>query len=338
MAEFEMTERDIKTLQAMIQIGEPVAPTGISELTGNLPINVGKTLRHLAKGGLAEQTDKENNLWEVSEKGKSYLEEVLSQQSVTGTVTEEVTGVTGKPKTVVTGGPKLPETTEPIVLTQADHLREIGKRLAIGTGPKEAVKLDAIIYYVQNTANLYDLTSVWNALSEMRIANDVKKTWLKLYSQTLPDKKIPDELKEKLETGLESEKVAKAEAGEIPPKPKRFMIVNDQIIGDPEGDLNFKEALQLLAQQKGAPVAQADPLVAMVEAMKLGPDMATATLTAMISLITKEPPKSDDNVLLQFMQTQQQNTQQQMQLLLPAHGRLPEAAHTKETGLQVREV
>ncbi|GAH49675.1 unnamed protein product, partial [marine sediment metagenome] len=76
---------------------------------------------------------------------------------------------------------------------------------------------------------------------------------------------------------------------------------NDQIIGDPEGDLSFKEALQLLAQQKGVPAAQANPLAAMVEAMKLGPDMATATLTAMIPIITKEPPKTD-NTMIQVLQ------------------------------------
>ncbi|GAI69274.1 unnamed protein product, partial [marine sediment metagenome] len=53
---------------------------------------------------------------------------------------------------------------------------------------------------------------------------DVKKAWIRLYSQNLPGKEIPEELKGKLEAGLESEKVAKAEAGEIPPKPKRFSV------------------------------------------------------------------------------------------------------------------
>jgi hypothetical protein len=91
----------------------------------------------------------------------------VSQQSltgdeVTGTVTGKVTAVTGKPKTVVTGKstmgvtgePKLPETTEAIVPTQADQFREIDRRLGIGTGAKDkdAVKLDAITYYVQTTA------------------------------------------------------------------------------------------------------------------------------------------------------------------------------------------
>ncbi|GAI72294.1 unnamed protein product, partial [marine sediment metagenome] len=125
----------------------------------------------------------------------------------------------------------------------------------------------------------------------------------------MPGKEIPEELKEKLEAGLESEKVAKAEAGEIPPKPKRFSVVNDQIIGDPEGDLSFKEALQLLAQQKGVPVAQANPLAAMVEAMKLGPDMATATLTAMIPLITKAP---EGDTITKLILTQMSDLQKEL--------------------------
>ena len=309
-----------KVLTYLYEAEELARPKEIGKAIGESALNVGKDLHQLKERGLAEA--EEEGQWKITPDGTASI-------------------IKAKPKAQPKPKPK-PEPKPAVeekraIPTQADILRSIGESLGVGAKKAAGLSLDAIMYYVERTANLYDLTSVWNALSEMRVANDVKKTWLKLYSQTLPDKKISDELKEKLGTGLESEKVAKAEAGEIPPKPKRFMIVNDQIIGDPEGDLNFKEALQLLAQQKGAPVAQPDPLVAMVEAMKLGLDMATATLTAMIPLITKEPPKSDDNVLLQFVQTQQQNTQQQMQLLLPAHGRLPEAAHTKETGLQVRE-
>ncbi|MBA7528647.1 hypothetical protein ES705_20835 [subsurface metagenome] len=70
-------------------------------------------------------------------------------------------------------------------------------------------------------------------------------------------------------------------------------------MGDPEGDLNFKEALQLLAQQRGVPSEAVDPLATMVEAMKMGPEMATATLTALIPLITKEPTQpSGEGALL----------------------------------------
>jgi hypothetical protein len=147
---------------------------------------------------------------------------------VTGAVTEEMTGVTGKPKTVVTGkvtgGPKLPQEEIPAVPSQSDILREVGEKLAVGR-KKGEVQLDAIIYFVQMTANLDDLTSVWNRLTEMDVSNPVKKRWITIYAQSIPGKEIPEELREKLETGLESEKV-KTETGEIRPKPKRFSIVN----------------------------------------------------------------------------------------------------------------
>ena len=91
------------------------------------------------------------------------------------------------------------ETTENIP-SQADLFRPIGEKLGVGRGKGE-VRLDAIIYYVQRTANLDNLNSVWNALTEMGVANDVKKRSIKLYALNLPGKEIPEDLKEKIETG-----------------------------------------------------------------------------------------------------------------------------------------
>jgi len=68
----------------------------------------------------------------------------------------------------------------------------------------------------------------------MDVANDVKKRWIRMYAQTLSGKKIPEELKERLETGQETEKVPTTEKGEIPPKPKRFILAGNDIIGAPE--------------------------------------------------------------------------------------------------------
>ena len=60
-------------------------------------------------------------------------------------------------------------------------------------GKQEGTPLDAIIYYIQRTANRDNLTSVWNALTEMGIANDMKKRWVKIYAQNLPGEEIPEE-------------------------------------------------------------------------------------------------------------------------------------------------
>ncbi len=186
------------------------------------------------------------------------------------------------------------EDQEPAVPSQADLFRGIGERLGAG-GRKGDTRLEPLVYYVQRTANLDDLNSVWNALTEMGVANDVKKRWVKLYAQTIPGKEIPEELKEKLETGQEGEKV-KAGTDDIPPKPKRFSLVNDQIIGDPEGDLSFKEALQLLAHKVGASPEHAESLA--VSLSKLGPEMVTTILGAMTPLIGKDSSAQDSPLII----------------------------------------
>ncbi len=54
---------------------------------------------------------------------------------------------------------------------------------------------------------------------------------------------------------VEPDKV-KVEGEGIPPKPKRFSVVGGEIVGDPEGDYNFKEALQIVEQRREASPAK----------------------------------------------------------------------------------
>jgi len=75
------------------------------------------------------------------------------------------------------------------VPSQADLFKTEGQRLGIGSR-KEDIKLDAIVTYVERIADLDDLNSVWNALTEMGVANDIKKRWIKLYAQNLPGRKF----------------------------------------------------------------------------------------------------------------------------------------------------
>ena len=271
----EKKPRVQKVLSELYDAEEPVRPREIADKIGETSLNVGRDLHRLKERGLAESEGE--GQWKITSEGREWIEGGAEGEK------GERGGEKGKGREIAT------ET----VPSQSDLFRSIGEKLGAGA-KKGDVRLDAITYYVQRTADLDNLISVWNALTEMGVANDVKKRWIKIYAQNLPGKEIPQELKEKLESG-ELEKI-KTETGEIPPKPKRFSVVGDQIIGDPEGDLNFKEALQLLAHQKGVPSEQASPLAAMVEAMKLGPDMATATLTAMAPLLTKESAKSGDTL------------------------------------------
>jgi len=78
---------------------------------------------------------------------KNQSETTLSQRQVTAAVTASVTGITPPPET----GPTLP--------SEADLFRREGEGLGVGM-KKGNVPLDAIIYYVQRTANLDDLNLI----------------------------------------------------------------------------------------------------------------------------------------------------------------------------------
>ncbi|GAG55748.1 unnamed protein product, partial [marine sediment metagenome] len=190
-----------------------------------------------------------------------------------------------------------PSPGEETVPSQADLFKAEGQRIGFGTR-KGDIKLEAVVTYVERIADLDDLTSVWNALTEMGVATDVKKRWIKLYAQNLPGKEIPAELKAKLETGIETEKVAVA--GEVAAKPKRFSVVNGQIIGDPEGDYNFKEALQLVS---GASPAQAAEMATILAKTN------TDTLNLLIPILTKE---SGEDTLTKLLLTQISDLQKEM--------------------------
>jgi len=254
-----------KILAVLAEASAPLDIQAIAEKSGAQAKSVSEALSRLNREGKVANPEK--GFWEIRDEERLEVDKQIAQ----GARSKEHEQEPGKPHGEIETIP-----------SQADLFKSIGEKLGVGSR-KGDIRLDAVTYYVQRTANLDNLSSVWNALTEMGVANDVKKRWIKLYAQNLPGKEIPEELKEKLEGG-ESEKV-KAEAGEIPAKPKRFSVVGGEIIGDSEGDYNFKEALQLLAQQRGAPTEAVNPLATMVEAMKMGPEMATATLTALIPLI-----------------------------------------------------
>ena len=65
----------MKILSALSQLTEPTRPTEIGQLVGENPLNTGRILTELGKGELAVQTDKEQNLWAVTDTGRDYLEE-----------------------------------------------------------------------------------------------------------------------------------------------------------------------------------------------------------------------------------------------------------------------
>jgi len=145
-------ERELKILSALSQLTEPTRPTEIGQLVGENPLNTGRALAELGKGGLAVLTDKEQNLWAVTEIGQDYIEEqnqltvsqTLSQGSVTGTAQ------------------KTPQ--EGTIPSQAETFKAEGQRLGVDSR-KGDIKLDAIVTYVERTADLDNFTSVWEGWS-----------------------------------------------------------------------------------------------------------------------------------------------------------------------------
>ena len=67
----ELKERELKILSALSQLTELTRPTEIGQLVGENPLNTGRILTELGKGELAVQTDKERNLWAVTDTGKA---------------------------------------------------------------------------------------------------------------------------------------------------------------------------------------------------------------------------------------------------------------------------
>ncbi len=127
------------------------------------PINTGHDLFELEKSGMAEKPDKKKLLYFLTDRRRETLEnppDKLVYKSRRRTPPPET------PPGTPPGTP--PE--EIIVPSQADLFRAIGEKLGVGA-KKGDIRLDAITYYVQRTANLDNLSSVWNALTEMGAAN-----------------------------------------------------------------------------------------------------------------------------------------------------------------------
>ena len=258
-----------KILEVLAEASEPSDIQRIAEGAGSPVKSVTEALSRLNRDGYVANPTK--GFWQIETEGRDELNKIKEQEARSKKLGQE---------TPYEPPGEIAET----VPSQADLFRSIGENLGVGA-KKGGVPLDALIYYLERTADLDNLGSVWNALTEMGVANDVKKRWVKIYAQTIPGKKIPEELKEKLEIGQETEKV-KSGSEEIQPKPKRFSVVGGEIMGDSEGDYNFKEALQYVAQLRGASPDEAGSMA--LELSKMGPEMLATILSAMTPLINKE--------------------------------------------------
>ncbi len=212
-----------------------MTPTEIGAKIGIEGFQVGRQLKDKVQQRLVDKTvEGRTSYYQMNENGRQWVE--AERERIASIPSEQEEPPAGAPAAAapavarVAGAPAAKVEAEITVPSQADILREVGEKLAVGR-KKGEVQLDTIIYFVQMTANLNDLTSVWNALTKMNVPGDIERRWIEIYAQSLPGKQIPEELKEKLESGLEPEKV-RSDAEGIPPKPKRFSVVGGEIVGD----------------------------------------------------------------------------------------------------------
>ena len=285
----EEKPRTLKVLEALSKMTEPTSPADIGTIIKLSPRDTGKTLYDLGKGGLAQKPDEKKSLWLITDKGRKYIENppVPSVRPLQPTL-EPLTPTDRsdhppEPPLPVPPGEEQPDT----VPSQADLFRAEGERLGFGSR-KGDIKLEAVVTYVERTADLDDLSSVWNALTEMGVANDVKKRWLKLYSQNVPGAEIPPELKAKLEAGTD-DKVGDKEGS---PRAKRFNVIEGQIMPDPEGEFSFSQAVQKAMAEKGASSNQAAEMAATFAKMN------SDTMNLLIPLLTKAPEGTSVTQLL----------------------------------------
>jgi len=276
--------RILRVLEALLEYPDPTSPADIGNSIGETPLNVGHDLYELGKRGLAEKPNKKKPMWLITDKGRETLENPPANWG--RTLTEDTQAETSEGNLLR----KPPDITLP---SRSDSFKEIGEHLGIGT--RGDIKLDAVIYYLQRTADMEDLDAVWNALTEMGVVSDVKKRWIKLYSQTFSGKKVSEELSKKLETEPEEKISTRAEKTEGPPIAKRFSVVNGQIIPDSESELTFSMALQKAASEGGASSGQAS------EVAETFAKMSQDTLNTILPLLTKEPP-APDTAMVQLLQ------------------------------------
>jgi hypothetical protein len=121
-----------------------------------------------------ESTNKTKNLHRITEKGRKYkanppaeikAEEGTATPPGTKTVIEtviETVTKTSPPQPPATEEKSKTEKGDPAIPSQADLFRSIAEQLSISK-QKDGTPLTAVVCYVERTADLDDLNSLWNA-------------------------------------------------------------------------------------------------------------------------------------------------------------------------------
>ena len=276
---------------------------------------------------LVEKPDEKENRYRITQKGEKFLvnppppEEIKREKpSTTPSTTPSATPSAAPsatpsaapsatpsttPSTTPSAAPSAapsattPETPEDklkvVFPSQAATFSSIGETLGFekGVGDQKKPSLESVVEYVRRLANMDDLDSVESVLTEFGLSPDIRKRWLRLYALTLPAKKakISPELKVRL--GLEEEE------GRAKPQPM-YNVIEGRIYPEPDGEYTFAKAVQKVSAEK----ATADPaalITAIMPILTKEPPPSTdpaALITAIMPLLTKESPPSTDTAAL----------------------------------------
>jgi len=111
-----------------------------------------------------ESTNKTKNLHRITEKGRKYKANPPAEiKAEEGTATSPVTKTVTKTVLPQPPTPEEKETeVEPAITSQSDIFRSVAEQLSISK-QKDGTPLTAVVCYLQRTADLDDLNSLWNA-------------------------------------------------------------------------------------------------------------------------------------------------------------------------------
>ena len=203
MAEIQLQLGEQKTLKALSGTTEPVRASDLTEDIGETALNIGNSLRELGKRALAELVDKNKKLWRITDSGRELATTIqLPALELKPPAAAPAPAPAAAPAPAPAATP-VPAETPPATQTpaqpagpafpsQAEILKMDGELLAVGTR-KGDISLEVIVKYVERMANLNDLGSISNALTEMGVDTATKKRWLKLYAQDLREKMTGEE-------------------------------------------------------------------------------------------------------------------------------------------------
>lgn len=170
-------------LDLLSTLGKPATHQEIAHSTGLRSAK--SALSKLKKLRLVDNTSP--NQWTLTSKGRKVVdsrreiretEEPLSEKPAIATVDVDVD-------------------VEEIPVTLEDLFRQVGRKLFF-TWEKDKNRLDAIVYYVGETAGFGDPVKIWNALCDFRLASRVKYCWIEVFMiEADLGRHMPEELREK---------------------------------------------------------------------------------------------------------------------------------------------